>query len=351
MGWYRQSSSENYFQRLPKVELHRHLEGALRIDTLLEIAREYDIPLPVSGDGLEAMVQMQASDALNSAVFLSKFQILRQFYRSPEIIARVTREAIADAHADGVRYMELRFTPLALGRVQGFPMAEVMDWVCDSVAAAGREYDLPTRLIVSVNRHESVEIAEEVTALALERRHRGIVALDLAGNEAEFDALPFLDVFKTARAGGLGTTVHAGEWNGPENVRQAIEDFHADRIGHGVRVMEDPAVVALARERRTAFEVCLTSNFQTGVVPDLKEHPALRMLEQGLNVTLNTDDPSISQIALSDEYRVAVEELGFSRGRLEGLILAAVRASFLSPAERETLLLRLTDEIERIKSA
>ena len=345
MGWYAPAAQE-YYQQLPKVDLHRHLEGTLRVNTLLEIARQQSITLPVRADALHAQVQIQPDEPLNSTVFLSKFQTLRQFYQTPEIIARVTREAIEDARSDGVRYLELRFTPLALARVRGFALAEVMDWVCESSAAASRDFGLPTRLIVSVNRHESVEIAAQVAELALQRMERGIVALDLAGNEADFSALPFLDVFRAARNGGLRVTVHAGEWGGPGNVREAIEVFQADRIGHGVRVMEDRTVAALARERQTVFEVCVTSNFQSGVVPALKAHPIQRMLAAGLNVTVNTDDPSISQITLSDEYRVAAEVFGLSRAALAGVILAAARASFLNEAEKTDLLRRLAQEID-----
>ncbi|GAP13897.1 adenosine deaminase [Longilinea arvoryzae] len=348
MGWYERPSTRDFYDQLPKVELHRHLEGALRVDTLVEIARKQNLALPSTGRELQALVQVQTAEALNSTVFLSKFQTLRQFFCSPEIITRVTREAIADARADGVRYLELRFTPLALSRIRGFSLAEVMDWVCDSAAQAGREYDLPTNLIVSVNRHESVEIAEQVIDLALQRRERGIVGLDLAGNEADFDALPFLEVFTEARASGLHITVHAGEWNGPENVRQAIEIFHADRIGHGVRVVEDPDVVACARESQTAFEVCLTSNYQTGVVRSLQEHPFLQMLAEGLNVTVNTDDPSISQIALSDEYRAVVEKFGLDRWKLQELILSGARASFLASTEKQRLVHRLEAEFETV---
>lgn len=345
MGWYAPTTTEAFYRQLPKVDLHRHLEGSLRVSTLQEIARDEGITLPVSAGDLAATVQIQPSDALNSTVFLSKFQTLRLFYRTPEIIARVTREAIADAHADGVRYLELRFTPLALGRVRGFSLAEVMDWVCDSAMQASREFGLPTCLIASVNRHESVAVAEQVAGLAVERMGRGIVALDLAGNEADFDALPFLGVFRAAQAAGLRATVHAGEWGGAENVRQAIEAFQVDRIGHGVRVMEDAAVIALARERQTAFEVCPTSNYQSGVTRSVREHPFRGMLAQGLNVTACTDDPGISQITLSDEYRVLVEEAGLTRERLVDRILAAARASFLPAPQRETLLSKLPEEI------
>lgn len=345
MGWYAPTTTEAFYRQLPKVDLHRHLEGSLRVSTLQEIARDEGITLPVSAGDLAAAVQIQPSDVLNSTVFLSKFQTLRLFYRTPEIIARVTREAIADAHADGVRYLELRFTPLALGRVRDFSLAEVMDWVCDSAMQASHEFGLPTCLIASVNRHECIAVAEQVAGLAVERMGRGIVALDLAGNEADFKALPFLGVFQAAQAAGLRVTVHAGEWGGAENVRQAIETFQVDRIGHGVRVMDDPAVISLARERQTAFEVCLTSNYQSGVTRSIREHPFGAMLAQGLNVTACTDDPGISQITLSDEYRVLVEEAGLTRERLVDRILAAARASFLPEPQRETLLSKLSEEI------
>lgn len=208
-----------------------------------------------------------------------------------------------------------------------------------------------TRLIASVNRHEPVELAEEVARLAAERMEQGIVGLDLAGNEAEFPAQPFAGVFREARESGLHVTIHAGEWGGAENVREAIELFNAERIGHGVRVMEDPAVAALARERAVPFEVCVTSNYQSGVVAKLADHPLPRMLEAGLRVTINTDDPSISAITLTDEYRLALEELGISGAALAGCIQTAVRASFLPPAQMDALEQKIGQRLNEIFDA
>lgn len=321
-----------HYRKIPKVELHRHLEGSLRPGTLLEIAAQHGIPLPAGN--FSALVQMQPGDPLNFTNFLSKFQTLRQFYRSPEVIERITREAVEDAAADGVRYLELRFTPVALGRLQGFSLARVMDWVTRAAQAASREFNLPLSLIASVNRHEPVELAEEVARLAAERIDSaggGIVGLDLAGSEAEFPGLPFAGVFREARESGLRITIHAGEWGGAENVREAIEALGAERIGHGVRVLEDPSVVALARERGAVFEVCMTSNHQSGVVANIAEHPLPRMIAAGLQVTINSDDPSISAITLSDEYRLAIETLGLSPDALAECICRAARASFLPP--------------------
>jgi adenosine deaminase len=311
------------FQRLPKVDLHRHLEGSLRLETLRELAPSFHLD-PAS---LAAQVQMQPGDAHDFATFLSKFPALRQFYQSPEIIMRLTAEAVADAALDGVHYLELRFTPVALSRARGFAPGEVMDWVIAAAEWASAAQGITTRLIASVNRHESPALAEEVARLAAERKERGIVALDLAGNEADYPAEPFIDIFRQARACGLKTTVHAGEWGGPENVIEAIEKLGADRIAHGVRVLEDPCAVALARERQTPFEVCLTSNYQTGVCSSLQAHPFLKMLQAGLNVTLNTDDPSISNVTLSSEYRTACE-LGLPFETLLERIRAAEQAKF-----------------------
>ena len=196
---------------------------------------------------------------------------------------------------------------------------------------------MTTRLIVSVNRHEAVALAEEVAGLALERMERGIVGLDLAGNEVEFPAKPFAGLLREVRQSGLHLTVHAGEWGPAENVREAIEDLGAERIGHGVRVMDDPNVVSVARERGTVFEVCMTSNTQTGVVADLQKHPLPKMVQGGLSVTINTDDPGISRITLTDEYRVALEQMGMPTEALSRCVLTAVEASFLPAAERGAL--------------
>jgi adenosine deaminase len=325
------------FLGIPKVDLHRHLEGSLRLGTMLELAGEAGFKFPSARKTLHRRVRMQPDESWNWETFLAKFDTLRRFYRSPEIIQRITHEAIADAAADNVVYLELRFTPATLARGRGFALREVFEWVEAAAAAAARQHDLRVRLIASVNRHDSLAEAEQVAAIAADRLDGLLVGLDLAGNEVEYSAEPFVGVFREARQAGLRITIHAGEWTGAESVRQALETMQADRIAHGVRVMEDPSVVALALERRTPFEVCLTSNLHSGVVATLAEHPLPRMIQAGLQVSLGTDDPSISDIRLSDEYALAVEQLGLSEVSLAGLILAAGQAGFLPEAEKRSL--------------
>jgi adenosine deaminase len=327
------------------VELHRHLEGSLRLSTLGEIARDYNLDFPHVND-LRPLVQVVQSDPRTSDNFLSKFEVLRNFYRSPEIIKRITEEAIADAAADNIRYLELRFTPAALSNAAGFPLNEVLDWVIEGAVEAHSKIKITTRLLVSVNRHESLELAERAAQQAVDRMDSGIVGLDLAGDETQYPAAPFEPIFREARQSGLMTTIHAGEWGPAENVAQAIEMLNADRIGHGVRVIENPEVVAVARELGTTFEVCPTSNYQSGVVTDITQHPIKKMIGLGLNVTINTDDPGISQLSLSEEYSMLCERLGLSLAILQERIPAAARAAFLPAEERELLAASIEEELD-----
>lgn len=342
----RVTASLNTFRALPKVELHRHLEGSLRLDTMLDIATQHGITIPADVLRLSTLVQIQEEDKFTFQNFLAKFNTLRLFYRSPEVIHRITREAIEDAAKDNVKYMELRFTPVALSRAERFPLHDVIDWVLSSAKDAAEKHSMIVKLIASVNRHESTELAEQVAWLAADHVKDGLVALDLAGNEADFPSQPFYGIFKEAKQAGLHVTIHAGEWGPAYNVREAIEEIGAERIGHGVRVMEDESIVALARERQTAFEVCVTSNYQSGVFESLETHPLMQMLEAGLNVTINTDDPSISRITLSHEYYAACEDLKMPQNTLKQRIVAAAKASFIGETEKEKLVKKLEKDLK-----
>ncbi len=342
----RVTASLNTFRALPKVELHRHLEGSLRLDTMLDIATQHGITIPADVLRLSTLVQIQEEDKFTFQNFLAKFNTLRLFYRSPEVIHRITREAIEDAAKDNVKYMELRFTPVALSRAERFPLHDVIDWVLSSAKDAAEKHSMIVKLIASVNRHESTELAEQVAWLAADHVKDGLVALDLAGNEADFPSQPFYGIFKEAKQAGLHVTIHAGEWGPAYNVREAIEEIGAERIGHGVRVMEDDSIVALARERQTAFEVCVTSNYQSGVFESLETHPLMQMLEAGLNVTVNTDDPSISRITLSHEYYAACENLKMPQNTLKQRIVAAAKASFIAETEKGKLVKQLEKDLK-----
>lgn len=340
------TSPLNKYVILPKVELHRHLEGSLRLKTMLDIAHKHEVTVPVSMLNLSGLVQVQDQDPMTFTNFLEKFKTLRLFYKSPDVIHRVTREAVEDAARDNVRYLELRFTPVALSRAEGFPLHDVMDWVITSAQEEAGKHKIKVGLIASVNRHESPELAEQVAWLAAEHIKDGLVGMDLAGNEAEFKTEGFYGIFKEAQQAGLRLTIHAGEWGPAANVRDALENFNAERIGHGVRVLEDEKVTALARERGAVFEVCVTSNFQSGVVKSVNEHPLPKMLEAGLKATINTDDPSVSRITLSNEYQHVCENLHVSMDAVKQSVISAANAAFLQDDEKTKLVDSLKKELK-----
>jgi len=342
----RVTASLNTYRAIPKVELHRHLEGSLRLDTMLDIAQQHGITIPDDVIRLSSLVQIQEEEKFTFQNFLSKFNTLRLFYRSPDAIHRITREAIEDAAKDNVKYLEMRFTPVALSRAERFPLHDVVDWVITSTAQTAEEFGIVVKLIASVNRHESKELAEQVAWLAADHVEDGLVALDLAGNEAEFPSEPFYGIFKEARQAGLHVTIHAGEWGPARHIKEAIENLGAERVGHGVRVLEDENITALARERQTAFEVCITSNYQSGVVESLETHPLMKMFGKGLNVTINTDDPSISRITLSHEYYAACEDLKMPQNTLKERVVAAANAGFLAEDEKQELVSQLMNELK-----
>jgi len=221
-----------------------------------------------------------------------------------------------------------------------------MDWVVEAAQQASASHSVKTRLIASLNRHESLDLAEQVIDLAADRISKGIVAVDLAGDEANFSGLEFSGLFKEARQSGLHVTVHAGEWSGASNIRAAILQLSAERIGHGVRILEDPLVVDLAKERNIPLEVCITSNLQSGVFPKSSEHPLPQLLAQGLDATINTDDPSISRITLGSEFAYAYQRLHLSKKVLQDRVLAAARAAFLPQEEKKDLLETLLTDLD-----
>lgn len=322
---------------LPKVDLHRHLEGSLRLETLAEIAQEHGIDLPSYNiEQLRPYVQFTDEEP-GFHRFLEKFKLLRRFYTTREAVKRVAYEAVVDAARDNVKYLELRFSPSALAHAQNFPLHEVTELVIEAVQQAQAETGVMARLLCAVVRHDSFKLAHEVIEVAIAYRDRGIVGVDLTGDEIHFPAAPFAPLFARAAACGLGITIHAGEAGDAANVREAVEVLNAQRIGHGIRSIEDSNVVQLLRQRGVALEVCPTSNLQTGVVDNFGLHPLRDLFVLGVNVTINTDDPSVSDTSLTDEYMVAMMGLGISLRDLRACTRNSIRAAFLPPEIRQQL--------------
>lgn len=336
-------SAPRSLSALPRIELHRHLEGSLRLSTLVELAGECDLPLPRSVEALRPLVQVVEGEARSWDVFLSKFRTLRQFFRSEAIVRRLVREAIADAAADRVRYLELRFTPVALANATGAPFSSVIAWVCEEAPAEAARCGIETRMIVSINRHEGPETGASVFDAAFDFLDRGVVAVDLAGREPDVDMRPFGPLFERARARGLGITIHAGEWVGAQSVRDALDVFSPERIGHGVRAVEDPALLKLLARRGTVLEVCPSSNVDSGVTPSLALHPLPALMRAGVRVTLNTDDPGISDLTLGEEFARVRAALPVNDDDLARMTVTAAEAAFLPAEQRHALAVAFRD--------
>jgi adenosine deaminase len=334
----RRKSLREILQNLPKVDLHRHLEGSLRLSTLAEIALEHGVDLPSYDiEELRPYVQVTTDESPDFHVFLEKFNFLARFYSKLDCIDRISYEAVADAAEDNVKYLELRFNPATLALSQGFYFEEVAERVINAVEKAEQDFDITVRLLTTIRRDYDQETASRIVGIAIRYADQSIVGLDLAGDEVHYSARPFAELFDRAKEAGLSITVHAGEVTGAESVRTAIELLRADRIGHGVRVSEDLAVMDLVRERGIALEMCPTSNIQTAAVTAITKHPLRAFHQIGLPVTINTDDPSVSNTTLTDEYMVAVRDIGVTVPEIKQMILTGVRAAFLPQSEKERL--------------
>jgi len=323
---------------LPLVDLHRHLDSTARPATVLEIARQHGISMPAdTPEGLRPWMQIDQPVA-TLPEFFQRFDLLLRIFVDYDAIYRVARENLEIAIEEGIDYVELRFSPLFMATVHHLDPTKITRTICRAVREAT---DLPIRanLIVIMSRQFGPEGCEAELEAALACIGEGVIALDLAGDEANYPGELFVEHFRRAHAAGLHTIAHAGEAAGPASVRQAVEELGAERIGHAVRAVEDPAVVTLLAERGIAVESCLTSNLQTLTVPALQEHPLPIFLRQGICVTLNTDDPGISAIDLPHEYGL-LEQLPLTPAELRQVQLNGIRAAFLSPEEKRSLLSR-----------
>jgi adenosine deaminase len=334
-------------RRLPKAELHVHLDGSLRAETMIDLARESNFSLPATDpDALRRF--MLVDDAANLEDYLLRFDITIPLLQTPEAIERVAYEMVEDAARDNLRYLEVRYCP-HLSRTRGMTLDEVIEAEVRGLARGEREFGVIARAINCSLRHYDPALSVEIAEHSVAFRDRGVVAFDLAGGEAGRPTGRHRAAFDVAEDGLLGITVHAGEAAGAESVKEAIVQCHANRIGHGTRLREDPELLAYVRDRRILIEANITSNVQTRAVARASEHPVREYFDSGVNVTLCTDGWLMAGVSLSDEYWLAHTELGFSRDEIDQLILNGFAGAFLPWPERLQLLSRVRDELADIR--
>lgn len=328
----------------PKVELHRHLEGTVRLDTAWRWAR-YSPDLDLKSiDELRSRVQFDG--IADFAHFLSKFGTLRELYHDPRAIEQVTREAVADAAADQVRYIEFRFSPDHFSQRAGHDPYEIGERIVTAGMDEAARQGIQVRYLCTLGRGYDEETIRRIMDIALALRDRGVVGIDLAGDEIQHSGRRFVPAIEQAVAAGFGISIHAGEAGPPANVWEAIDLLHADRIGHGIRSIEDPALIQTLIEREIALEVSPTSNLHTGVVSSIDVHPLPALVAAGVPVALSTDDPAISDITLGDEYDLALR-MGIDEPTLARMVLDAARHAFLPAPEKAALIADLEQSLAR----
>jgi adenosine deaminase len=321
----------------PLTDLHRHLDGNIRLSTIWELAEEYSIALP--SDNLEALkssvqIQKKTTDLL---AFLEKMELGVSVLASEQACYRVAYENVEDAKRAGLTYVELRFSPVFMAQAHNLPIDQVVDAVVAGCKAGSKKCGVPVNLIGILSRsYGEATCYQELQALL--RTKDDIVALDLAGDEKGFPAIRFKQHFKLARDAGWNITVHAGEADGPHSIWQAINELGATRIGHSVAAREDPHLMDFMANNNISIECCLTSNFQTGACTDIAHHPIKTFIERGIVVTLNTDDPGVSGIEIIDEYRLAREVVGLSAEQLAQIQLNGVEVAFVGDSVKRELL-------------
>lgn len=321
---------------LPLIDLHRHLDGSVRLETILDLGRQHNLNLPAwDVESLRPFVQVSEAQP-GIMAFIARFEWMTGVMVNADAVRRIAFENVEDLHREGVDYAELRFSPLFMAQPHHLDPVEVIDAVVDGVRAGSQKTGVQVNLIGILSRTYGVDACWQELRAILARREV-FVAVDLAGDEAHFPGEWFMEHFKAVRDAGLHVTVHAGEAAGAESVWQALRELGAERIGHAVHAPEDPALMDYLAAHGIGVEVNLTSNVQTTTVPSYKEHPVRLFLEHGICVTLNTDDPGISGIDLPYEYNVAAPAAGLTPAQIRQLQLNALEIAFLTPTEKQAL--------------
>ena len=327
---------------LPLLDLHRHLDGNIRLETILDLGRIHNIPLPADDlDGLRPFVQITETRP-GVMAFIEKFKYMVGVLVDYDACRRVAYENVEDAKREGIDYIELRYSPWFMAESHAMDPAEVMEACADGIRAAERDTGVRANIIGILSRTYGVETCmKELDAILAHRDH--IVAVDLAGDEARFPAHLFKEHFKRVRDAGLHVTIHAGEADGPKSVWSAIGDLGSERIGHGFRASEDPALVDYLAEQGIGLESCPTSNLHISAVENYASHPIRQLADQGVKFCLNTDDPGISAIDIAHEYNIAAPAVGLTDGQILQSQRDALDMAFLSKAEKSDLQLKITE--------
>ncbi len=333
-------------QELPKTDLHVHLDGSLRIPTLIELARKQGITLPATRPSqLEKHVK-SGKKCRNLAEYLQGFDITLSVMQEPGALHRIAFELAEDAAEENVWYIEVRFSPILHIR-KGLKLTTIVDAVLEGLQEAEKKFNIKTGIIICGMRNINPETSLKLAELAVAYKNKGVVGFDLAGQEENYPAKDHKESFSIIRKNNINTTAHAGEAFGPESIHQALHDCGAHRIGHGTRLYEDGDLLNYVNDHRIPLEICLTSNIQTRAARSYETHPLRLYYDYGLRVTINTDNRLVSDTTLNDELFLVAKHLNLNLDDIKSIILDGFKSAFLPNRAKSIMLNVVNDRIKK----
>lgn len=343
---YMKTLTLEMISKLPKIELHRHIEGAFHVPTLYDMAQKNNLDFPTDRAEFAEAMRFPRDAEPNFALFLSKFY--NKWYNDLDDVHTVVYNSMLniDDH-ENLFYTEVRFNPFHYCINKGFDPAETLNTFLQAARAAIKDSKKNINLLLTINRgfYDELHYIEVFKDLIKKVDFAGIVGIDLAGDEVNFPPEKFGRFFDYIHAElGYPITIHAGEVTDAGQIRTAIDTLHAKRIGHGVKLIDDAALLAQVKEQRIALELCPISNYQTGANPIYASHPIKQLFNDGVLVTLNSDDPTVQGTTLNDDYMICHQHLGFGLPEFKQLNLNSIEASFLSDADKRTLKARFNEQ-------
>lgn len=338
---------EAFVRAMPKADLHCHLDGSLRVETILDLARQDGVELPTT-DPAALRDALHAGKMCNDLVdYLKAFDITCKVLQTQHSLERAAFELAEDAAAENVRYLEVRYAPM-LHTNQGLRLDQVVQAVLDGLRRAEQAYDIQTGLIICGIRNMDPEVSLRMAEVAIAFKNRGVVGFDLAGAEVDNPAKHHREAFYLIRNNNINVTIHAGEAYGPDSISQAIHYCGAHRIGHGTRLRESGDLLNYVNDHRIPLEVCLRSNIQTRSAKSMAAHPFKFYLDLGLRVTLNTDNRLITDTTVSDEYLLAYKQWNLSSEELGWIMENGFQSAFLPFRDKLALMARVRKEFQEL---
>ncbi|MBN2694837.1 adenosine deaminase [bacterium] len=334
-------------RRFPKTDLHLHLDGSLRLSTILDLAKKDNVDLGVTTEEELAKLIHMGENCSSLEEYLIAFRVTLSVLQTEESLYRVAYELAEDAAAENVRYMEVRYAPV-LHREKGLSLTQIIEAVLHGLKAGERDFGVKSGVILSGIRNISNEYSLRLAELAVAYKNFGVVGFDLAGAEANYPAKDHQEAFKLIRFNNINSTCHAGEAYGPESIHQALHLVGAHRIGHGTRLREDGNLLNYVNDHRIPLEVCIKSNVQTGAVQNIKTHPVRFYYDLGIRVTINTDNRLITDTTVTDELYLLHTVFKFSVEDLRNVIINGFKSAFLPYRQKQELLKNVLEEFDNL---